>query len=312
MTELTTLEKGYSNVPTIVIEDSETKNAGVGLLVKREDLIHPEISGNKWRKLKYNLIEAKKQKLSTLLTFGGAYSNHIHATAAAGIFFGFKTIGIIRGEQPKELNSTLLKAKENGMQLFFVSRTAYRDKKELLAQLSLDFESIYILPEGGTNSLALKGCSEIVKEYSEKPKIDYWCTSCGTGGTLAGMITALSAQQKAIGFSALKGDFLQNEVEQLLSSYDDHKYQNWSINTDYHFGGYAKFDDSLIQFINEFKHKNQIQLDPIYTGKMFYGIYDLIKKGYFPKGSSIMAIHTGGQQGIQGFNQRFGNLLEPE
>ncbi len=310
MTELSVFEKSYPKVPTVVIEDAVIRDAGVRLIIKREDLIHPEISGNKWRKLKYNLIEAKKQMLSTLLTFGGAYSNHIYATAAAGILFGFKTIGIIRGEQPTKLNPTLLKAVENNMQLFFVNRTAYRDKKELLAQLSLDLESIYVIPEGGTNSLALKGCSEIVNEYDEKYKINYWCTSCGTGGTLGGIITALSAQQRAIGFSALKGDFLQKEVERLLSDFNNNKYQNWSINTDYHFGGYAKFDETLVQFINEFKRKNKIQLDPIYTGKMFYGIYDLIKKGYFPKGSTIMALHTGGQQGIQGFNQRFGNLID--
>ena len=308
--ELSTFEKSYSNVPISLIENSLLKNAGIQLMVKREDLIHPTISGNKWRKLKYNLIEARKHQLTTLLTFGGAYSNHIFATAAAGKEFDFNTIGIIRGEQPPELNPTLQYAKENGMQLLFVSRAAYRNKKELLSGLSLDFDKIYTIPEGGSNTLALKGCAEIVKEYSDNSNIDYWCSSCGTGGTIAGIITALSPNQKAIGFSALKGDFLKTEVEELLAKYDDKKYSNWSINTDFHFGGYAKFDESLIQFINEFKLKNQIQLDPIYTGKLLYGIFDLIKKGYFPKGSTIMAVHSGGQQGIQGFNQRFGNLLE--
>ena len=193
--------------------------------------MHPEISGNKWRKLKYNLIEAKKRRLATLLTFGGAYSNHIHATAAAGKTFGFKTIGIIRGEQPHVLNPTLQYAKENNMQLYFVRRTAYRDKTSVLNQIPLDLETIYVIPEGGTNNLALKGCTEIVLEYEDNSGIDYWCVSSGTGGTLAGITTALTPEQKAIGFSVLKGDFLKTEVEQLLSAYDHIKYQNWSMNT---------------------------------------------------------------------------------
>ncbi len=310
MLKLSIFENDSSNASVIAMEDSFLVKMGIRLMIKREDLIHPEISGNKWRKLKYNLFEARKRNSSTLLTFGGAYSNHIYATAAAGKKFGFKTIGVIRGEKPQVLNPTLQQSMENGMKLFFVNRTVYRNKKKLLSGLPLDFESIYVLPEGGTNCLALKGCSEIVKEYSDNSIIDYWCVSCGTGGTLAGIVTALSSQQKAIGFSALKGDFLKKEVEGLLSDCSDEPYQNWSINTDYHFGGYAKFNNTLIRFINEFKHKTQIQLDPIYTGKLFYGIFDLIEKGYFPKGSTIMAVHTGGQQGILGFNQRFGNLLE--
>jgi 1-aminocyclopropane-1-carboxylate deaminase/D-cysteine desulfhydrase-like pyridoxal-dependent ACC family enzyme len=310
MTDLSTFENSFSNIPVLDIGERWISQAGIRLMIKREDLIHPEISGNKWRKLKYNLIEAGKQHFSTLLTFGGAYSNHIYATAAAGKETGFKTIGIIRGEAPKTLNPTLQFAKECGMQLHFVSRTAYRDKKAILSQIPLDLKSVYILPEGGTNGLALKGCSEIVTTFDSASNIDYWCVSCGTGGTVAGIITALPTDQKAVGFSALKGEFLKTEVEKLLLDFTDKKHQNWSINTNYHFGGYAKFDKTLIHFINEFKRKNQIQLDPIYTGKMFFGIYELIKKGYFPRGSTIMAVHTGGQQGILGFNQRFGNLLE--
>ena len=300
----------YSEIPIVEIKTPLVETAGLCLLVKREDLIHPEVSGNKWRKLKYNLIEAEIQNCSTLLTFGGAYSNHIFATAAAGKIFNFKTIGIIRGEKPKKLNPTLQYAKETGMQFHFVSRSDYRDKKSLLTRLPINTASIYVLPEGGTNSLAMKGCSEMVKETDNHSNIDYWCVACGTGGTLAGMITTLLPGQKAIGFSVLKGDFLKEEIENLLLAYDDSAYDNWSVNTDYHFGGYAKFDENLIRFINEFKRTHQIRLDPIYTGKMFYGIFDLIKKDHFQRGSTIMAIHTGGQQGIAGFNQRFGNLLE--
>ena len=310
MVEIADFEKSHSNVPVVEIDEPFINDAGLKLLIKREDLIHPEISGNKWRKLKYNLIEAYNQGFSTLLTFGGAFSNHIHATAAAGKFFGSKTIGIIRGERPQSLNPTLKYAEKCGMQLHFVSRTDYRDKKALLSKLPIDLESTYILPEGGTNKLALKGCTEIIKNYDDKSKINYWCVACGTGGTLAGMVTSLSKTQNAIGFSVLKGDFLNQEVEKLLLDFNGKQYQNWSINTDYHFGGYAKFDNSLIEFINEFKRKNEIQLDPIYTGKIIYGIYDLIKKGYFPRGATIMAVHSGGQQGISGFNQRFGDLLK--
>lgn len=310
MPELFLFQKSISPAPVDIIEEWWADNSGVRLMIKREDLIHSEVSGNKWRKLKYNLQEAGKLGFSTLLTFGGAYSNHIYATSAAGKIFGFKTIGIIRGEQPESLNPTLLFSKESGMQLFFINRTDYRDKKNILSKLPINLDDTYILPEGGTNSLALKGCSEIITEYHDHANIDYWCVPCGTGGTLAGMVTALPPHQKAIGFSVLKGGFLKNEVEKLLLDYGGKAYQNWSINTDYHFGGYAKFNNDLIEFINEFKNKHRIQLDPIYTGKMFFGIVDLIKKGYFPKGSTIMAIHTGGQQGISGFNQRFGNIIQ--
>ena len=310
MHEIIKFEEEHSKTPVTKIIEPFIADSGVQLFVKREDLIHPQISGNKWRKLKYNLIEARKRGISTLLTFGGAFSNHIHATAAAGDFFGFKTIGIIRGEKPQILSPTLKFAIDKGMKLYFVSRAAYRDKKALASTISQDLNPVYVLPEGGTNNLALKGCSEIVKNYIDNSNVDIWCSPCGTGGTLAGLVTALSNNQKAVGFSVLKGDFLKTEVEQLLSNFGHLNSQNWSINTAFHFGGYAKFDNNLIQFINKFKADHQIQLDPIYTGKMFYGIYDLIQKGFFPKGSTIMAVHTGGQQGITGFNQRFGNILQ--
>ena len=298
-----------SETPLINIRESWMELAGVNLLIKREDLIHPQVSGNKWRKLKYNLIEARKRGATTLLTFGGAFSNHIYATAAAGIAFGFKTIGIIRGEKPQKLNSTLQFAIEQGMHLEYVSRSAYRDKNKIIAELPFDFSTIYVLPEGGTNSLALKGCAEIITETQNFQEIDFWTVSCGTGGTLAGMATAVKDHQKAIGFSALKGDFLTQEVKQLLDNYGANNTDQWSINTNFHFGGYAKFNQDLVEFINDFKQRHQIQLDPIYTGKMLFGVYDLIKKEYFKKGTTIVAVHTGGQQGIEGFNQRFGQLI---
>ncbi|MEL6944666.1 MAG: pyridoxal-phosphate dependent enzyme [Bacteroidota bacterium] len=276
----------------------------VQVFVKRDDLIHPIISGNKWRKLKYNLEAAREQNFPTLLTFGGAFSNHIAATAVAGQVFGFQTIGIIRGEEYLPLNPTLKLAKEKQMRLIYVNRSDYRTKDRLALAESLVTEPFYFIPEGGTNALALKGCGEILEEESSQ-QFNYICVSCGTGGTISGIIQAAKRDQKVIGFSALKGDFLKKEIINLLGR----KYDNWTLQTDYHFGGYAKFKGELIDFINQFRAEHFIQLDPIYTSKLFYGVLDLIKKNYFPENSKILVIHTGGLQGIRGFNERFGNLI---
>jgi len=302
------------NSPIQEIHNNLLHSKQIKLYIKRDDLIHPQVSGNKWRKLKYNLLAAKKEQQKTLLTFGGAFSNHIYATAAAGKVFGFKTIGLIRGERIEPLNPTLAYAEEIGMELHFIARSDYRQKEDAayLAQLKPKFGDFFLIPEGGTNTNAIKGCMELVEEVhnqlSELP--DYWCASCGTGGTLSGMIKGLNGQKKVLGFSALKGDFHQKDIEGLLAKVSDtfkvsDTLRNWQINTNYHFGGYAKFKPELIDFINTFKKDNNIQLEPIYTGKLFYGIYDLIKNDYFPSGSSILAVHTGGLQGIAGFNRRY-------
>ncbi|MEM6318743.1 MAG: pyridoxal-phosphate dependent enzyme [Bacteroidota bacterium] len=283
---------------------------GVQLLVKRDDLIHPQVSGNKWRKLKYNLLKAYQQKKNTLLTFGGPFSNHIYATAAAGNVFDFKTIGLIRGESIRPLNPTLSFAEKMGMELHFISRATYREKTSavFIKKLRRQFGDFYLLPEGGTNELALRGCAEIVSETTDQlgETPNYWCAACGTGGTLAGVIQGLQNRGNALGFSVLKGDFHQKDIRHLLAP---HHFDNWQINTDYHFGGYAKFQPDLIEFINTFKKDHNIQLEPIYTGKLFFGLYDLIKDNYFPRGSSILAVHSGGLQGIEGFNRRFGDLI---
>ncbi|MFK8102767.1 MAG: 1-aminocyclopropane-1-carboxylate deaminase/D-cysteine desulfhydrase [Saprospiraceae bacterium] len=291
------------------IETDFIKANQVELWMKREDLVHPIIAGNKWRKLFYNLAAAKAEGKTHLISFGGAYSNHIHAVAAAGPLYQLKTIGIIRGERPAVLNPTLQFAEKQGMLLHFVSRSVYRNKTTALEQLDLPLATSYILPEGGTNNLAIKGCQAIITSLT-KP-FDYYCVSCGTGGTIAGMVTALDndSARQVLGFSALKGDFLQKEVATLMTSFNGRKYENWKINFDYHFGGYAKHTTELIEFMNAFKHRQSITLDPIYTGKMMYGIFDLIGKGYFPKGANILAIHTGGLQGLAGFQARFGALL---
>ena len=285
------------------------QNGRIRLFIKRDDLLHPQISGNKWRKMKYNLQEMQRQDKKTLLTFGGAFSNHIAAAAAAGKVYGFQTIGIIRGEELDTSNATLNFAKKNGMHLKFISRSDYRRKEEgeFLEKLQKEFGDFYKLPEGGTNCFALPGCAEIIEEIDAEISADYYCVSCGTGGTIAGMISGLK-QGRILGFSALKGDFLQKEVNKLLfgcsASFENKPY---SINTEYHFGGYAKFKPNLIEFMNDFKAQFGISLDPIYTAKMFFGIFDLAEKGYFKEGSTVVAVHTGGLQGIEGFRARYPN-----
>lgn len=278
---------------------------GIELSIKREDKIHPFVSGNKFRKLKYNIQEAKHQNKKTLLTFGGAFSNHIVATAVAGNLAGFKTIGVIRGDELANnleytlaTNSSLKTAFENGMQFEFVSRKEYREKRSVtfLKNLKNKFGDFYEIPEGGTNSLAIKGCEEILTK--DDAKFDYICCAVGTGGTISGLINASEEHQKVVGFSALKGNFLEKEIKQLVRK------ENWCLQNDYHFGGYAKYAPELIRFINDFKLETGVLLDPIYTGKLVFGILDLIEKNYFKKGSKILAIHTGGIQGIHGINKQ--------
>lgn len=293
--------------PLQKLEARLLEERGVELWIKREDLLHPHISGNKWRKLKYNLQEAKQQEYYTLLTFGGAYSNHIAATAAAGREYGFKTIGIIRGEEHLPLNATLSFASSCGMELHYISRDKYRLKTDatFLKELREKFGKVYILPEGGTNPLAVKGCAEIVRDISIS--YSHICCSMGTGGTLAGIVAGLAGEHQAIGFPALKGgEFLQEEVEELVQTYNGQHYSNWQLITDYHFGGYAKVKPELLAFMERFKQQHHIQLEPIYTGKMMYGLFDLIQKGDFPQGSCVVAVHTGGLQGNAGFKERLG------
>lgn len=283
---------------------SEISDKGISLFIKREDELHPFISGNKYRKLKYNLIEAFNQKKETLLTFGGAYSNHIAAVAAAGNQFNFKTIGVIRGDELADNieevlleNPTLKFASEHGMKFRFVSRSDYRTKNttQFIEKLQQKYGDFYLVPEGGTNDLAVKGSEEILNENDNQ--FDFIGVAIGTGGTISGIINASKSHQKVIGFPALKGDFLKDEIAKFVG----HQ-KRWSINNNYHFGGYAKISEELITFINKFKSENNIPLDPVYTGKMMFGIVDLIKKDYFSKGTKILAIHTGGLQGIDGMN----------
>ncbi|MFN3403921.1 MAG: 1-aminocyclopropane-1-carboxylate deaminase/D-cysteine desulfhydrase [Cytophagaceae bacterium] len=278
---------------------------GVHLFLKREDLIHPNISGNKWWKLKYNLEQAKKEGKDTILTFGGAYSNHIHATAAAGKEFGMKTIGIIRGEELNADNSTLKFAESCGMKLVFISREQYRQKETeaFLKEIDDRFNHPYIVPEGGSNVLALKGCMEMMQNMSEN--YDFYCCAAGTGATMAGITAYSGGENIVLGFSSLKdGAFLADNVSSLLVE-GGYNYSNYEIITDYHFGGYGKVTKELVLFINDFKRLYSIQLDPVYTAKMMFGIMDLINRGFFPHGSRILAVHTGGIQGIDGYREKF-------
>lgn len=279
----------------------ELQNSQVSLFIKREDLLHPYISGNKLRKLKYNITEVKKLGFSKIVTFGGAFSNHIAATSYAGFLNNIETVGIIRGEELKfswQENPTLKFASEHGMQFKFVTREEYREKESvnLVQILKKEFGSFYLLPEGGTNELAIKGCEEILN--SEDATFDYITVSVGTGGTIAGIINKSSSNQKILGFPALKGDFLKKDICKFA------KKNNWDLISDYHFGGYAKTSSKQILFINEFFEKYKIPLDPIYTSKMVLGVLDKIEKGYFPVGSKILMIHTGGLQGIKGMNEK--------
>ena len=282
----------------------------VRLFVKREDLIHPIISGNKWRKLKYNLEQARLEGYEVLLTFGGAYSNHIHATAGAARQYGFKSIGIIRGEEHLPLNPTLKQASEMGMELYYMDRSTYRLKHTESVNNDLKdlFGRFYLIPEGGTNALALKGAAEIVDDIADS--YDFIIAPCGTAGTISGIIGGLRGRARAIGISVLKGGFLHQEVTDLLAQTNNQAFNNWEINDNYHFDGYAKYSDELVSFINSFKNRHKVPLDPVYTGKMMFGVVDLIRSGYFPPKARILVIHTGGLQGIRGFNQRFGELID--
>lgn len=271
---------------------------GIELFIKREELLHPHISGNKYRKLYFNLKAAEELGYDTLLTFGGAFSNHIVATAYAAKERGFKSIGVIRGEELAfgELNPSLQFASSCGMQLHFVSREVYREKhtKEFFEQLQSKFGSFYMLPEGGTNELAVKGCEEILNKEDES--FSHIALAVGTGGTISGVIRSTLNHQYVLGFPALKGDFLKKDICTFTSK------SNWELITDYHFGGYAKITRELVDFMNDFYQKTGILIDPIYTSKMIYGIIDLAQKDYFKPSDRVLMIHTGGLQAIDGMN----------
>lgn len=293
------------DVATQVIDEPLLRAQGVVLHIRREDQLHPLVSGNKYRKLKYNLHAAKAQGATQLLTFGGAYSNHIAATACAAQDMGMPCIGVIRGEELAHKwhdNPTLTLAHEQGMQLVFVSRKDYRQKQDadFLHMLAQTYGAFYAIPEGGTNALAVKGCEEILSQQDVQD-YDVVCCAVGTGGTIAGLINTPHAvfpsSPTVMGFAALNAPSLVQDVAKWVSPHAT----EWSLQFDYTFGGYAKTNDTLMAFIERFHAVHGIPLEPVYTGKMLYGLYDLVQQGQFAKGTRILAIHTGGLQGLKGF-----------
>lgn len=276
------------------LRDPRLERAGVDIYVKRDDLINPSIPGNKWRKLKNNLAEARAQGFDTLLTFGGAYSNHLYATAAAGEHFGLRTVGVVRGEQHLPLNHILRFATERGMEIIYLDRDKYRMKHEppLIDEFRQDIGPFYLVPEGGANCHGLRGCMDIIDEIDEP--FDKIAVPCGTGTTLAGLSVRLGSRQHALGFAVLKNAaFLRTDVRALQAECGVQG-NNWTINLDYHFGGFAKTPAKLLTFCRDFEQKHSMPCDPIYVGKMMYGLLDLAAKGQLAAGSTIVALHTGG------------------
>lgn len=286
--------KNAAQSPLQIVKMPLLDEHGLKLYIKRDDLLHPFVSGNKWRKLKYNLLEAEKSGYTRVLTFGGAYSNHIAAVAAAGQATGFVTVGIIRGDElDKDSNDTLKYASQCGMELRFVSREAYRQKLSLAAEFGTD---CYVIPEGGSNALAVKGVEEVIGEIQTQMNgsFDYLCTSFGTGGTASGLISAVT-NSKVLIFPALK--MQQAEVLRHIEAFIELEDKKIEVLTDYHFGGYGKETDQLTRFIADFEQETLIPLEQVYTGKMMYGIVDLVRKEYFRRGEVIVVLHTGGLQG---------------
>lgn len=303
--------------PLLTYVTPASQQRGLKILIKMDHLrflsAYPDdqaLGGNKLRKLKYNIADALRQKKG-LITFGGPFSNHIAAVASAGHLFKIPTIGIIRGEDHTGHNPTLQHALQCGMKLQFIDRTTYRRKTDplYLSLLRKEYPNYLVIPEGGTNTLALQGVGEIVGEVKEQwptSPIDYWITPVGTGGTLAGLLTHLPMNAFAVGVSVLKGNFLTQEVQQLVGQQPS---PSWKIITDYHFGGYAKWTPTLIGYMKRLKREKGIPTDPIYTGKLFYAVEDLIAANYFKNNSTLLILHTGGLQGIKGFQTTWPDVI---
>ena len=295
--------------PLQVITHPLLNLAKVTLAIKRDDLLHPDISGNKWRKLKYNLKHAESHHIKHLVSFGGAFSNHIHALAAAGFHFKFKTTGLIRGEAHYASNPTLSAAQQWGMQLKFVDRKTYqlRHEQHYLQHLQSQYPDAYLIPEGGSNQLALRGVEEVISDlvHQTQQPIDHVFTATGSAGTLSGLISGVmkqSLQTKIHGIAVLKNaDYLKQTVAHFVPQ---HRTKNWQLHTQFHHGGYAKVTPELANFCAQFTAHTTIPIEPVYTGKMLYALWQLITQGYFPAGTHIVALHTGGLQGLAGLKEQ--------
>lgn len=292
----------YTETPVQEILDPVLQSAAVRLFVKREDQNHVFVSGNKWWKLKYNLEEAALNGFTRLLTFGGAFSNHIYATAAAAAATGFASAGVIRGEEVLPLNPTLSFAREQGMVLHFISRSEYRKKEQFFSSLPRERrEGTYLIPEGGTNLMAVKGCEEFGKTLLAL-EFDEVFLPVGTGGTISGMICAFSGMRRITGIPVLRNSgFLNDEIHNLVLRYSGKSFSNWRLLEQYHHGGYARTSPTLLWFMNEMENKHQLPLDHVYTGKLLWAVFEEVKKGTFSPGTKLLVIHTGG---LQGRNER--------
>ena len=286
--------------PVHQLHDQLFEEKKLNVFIKRDDLIHPFISGNKWRKLKYLLQKAAHEHKSHLVTFGGPYSNHLLATAAAAAQFGFKATGFVRGEEVQ--NDTLFLCRLHGMELLFTSREDYRNKRALFNRHFERHEQALFIDEGGASPEAAQGCSELISELTDTCQ-HIFC-ACGTGTTAAGLINGIQLNRLNTIFNGVpvfkNGEFMRQEIDRLLTSTG-----NYELHTQYHFGGYAKTTPQLIAFIRHFTAATGIVIEPVYTGKMLYAIYDLARAGYFAPGSSILAIHTGGMLGLLGMKNKF-------
>ncbi|MES3008154.1 MAG: pyridoxal-phosphate dependent enzyme [Pseudomonadota bacterium] len=266
----------------------------------RLDLLHPLIGGNKWYKLRLNLQAAKDQGYTKVLSFGGAYSNHLHALSAAGKLMGLDTIGVVRGESAQPLNATLTFARQQGMALHHVTRTDYRDKNSpvFIARLHEQFGDFYLIPEGGANVAGTQGCAEIARllHWSASSTERIVALACGTGTTLAGLLLGRTEDYRVLGMAVLKGDFLEHDVREMLQQCGSEDPGNWQISLEWHCGGYARVTPELLEFIHGFYQRTGIPLEPVYTGKLMMGLYHLLARGEFAPGSELIAVHTGGLQ----------------
>ena len=269
------------------LHDDRAAWFGIRLYLKRDDLLHPVVPGNKWRKLKHNLAAARERRL---LTFGGAYSNHIRAVAAAGRLFGFETVGVVRGEEHLPLNDSLAYAVGQGMRLTYLDRSTYRRRTEpdVLAALVEEFGPCHVIPEGGSNGPGVRGCAELPGEIDVD--FDVICCATGTGATLAG-IAAGMPERRAVGFAVLKGaGYLDDEVRRLQHEAFGSVTGNWSVDHDFHFGGYAKRTVALDAFVADFAARHHIMLDRVYEAKMMHGLLSRIAEGVFAPGTTVVAV----------------------
>jgi len=282
--------------PVEEIADGRLGRHGVRLLLKRDDLIHPDLIGNKWRKLAPNLAAAAGR---TVVTFGGAYSNHLRATAAAGRLLGLRTVGVVRGQElsDRPLNPSLARCAADGMRLHFVDRSTYRRKSEpeTLAGIlrEVDAEDAHVVPEGGSNSLAVRGCRALGEELRARADVDVVALACGTGGTLAGLAAGLAPDQRVLGIPVLKGGFLSADITALQKQAFGGRRGDWSLDDRFHFGGYARVPTELDAFAEDFEDRHGLAVERLYVAKLLYGLVVLAAEGAFPRGTTVAAVVTG-------------------